>query len=74
MLLVGFFGLGMQVSAYSAWTDQFVRPFEQKLQTKTAQEQDQYLQLISTILSAPQVQSSNNTEIKLLVKELTHWL
>ncbi len=74
VLLVGFFGLGMQVSAYSAWTDQFVRSFEQKLQTKTAQEQDQYLQLISTILSAPQVQSSNNAEIKLLVKELTHWL
>ncbi len=74
MLLVGFFGLGMQVSAYSAWTDQFVRSFEQKLQTKTTQEQDQYLQLISTILSAPQVQSSNNAEIKLLVKELTHWL
>lgn len=74
VLLVWFLGVGIEVSAYSAWTDQFVRSFEQKLETKTDKEQKQYLELISTILSAPKIQSSNNTEIKLLVKELTHWL
>ena len=74
VLLSGVLCLGIQVSAYSAWTDQFIHSFNKTLQTKTAKEQEEYLQLISTILSAPQVQSSNKTEIKLLVKELTHWL
>lgn len=64
----------MQVSAYTAWTEQFIASFEQKLQTMTTKEQDQYFQLIATILSAPKVTSSSNTDIKLLVKELNQRL
>lgn len=56
--------------AYSDLTNDFIRSFESKMQSMTAEKKHNYLEQIATLLTSPQIKNHSNPQLQQLVKEL----